>query len=261
MEQAPPLLVFSDLDGTLLDHDTYDWASAKPALRKLSEIGAAVVLASSKTAAEMQVIRDQMGLSQWPAIVENGAGLLGNEDATDDYTTLRRKLEKTTYRQFFTGFGEMSPAQVAEVTGLSLADATLAKRRQFSEPGLWSGSAGQKAMFLADLAAQGISAREGGRFLTLSFGQTKAHQMGEIIARYLPLHTLALGDAPNDVEMLQTADHGVIIANPHRDPLPLLPEEATGSITRTTDPGPVGWNTAVLAHLNTLNLKTDRAHG
>lgn len=33
---GPPLLVFTDLDGTLLDHESYDWSPARPALNRLS---------------------------------------------------------------------------------------------------------------------------------------------------------------------------------------------------------------------------------
>ena len=69
-----PLLVFSDLDGTLIDHHSYDWSPAMPALAALGSIGAGVVLASSKTAAEIDLLRRDMGLEDWPAIVENGPG-------------------------------------------------------------------------------------------------------------------------------------------------------------------------------------------
>lgn len=261
MAQALPILVFSDLDGTLLDHDTYDWSPAHPALTALREIGAGVVLASSKTASEIRVLQADMGLSDWPAIVENGAGLLGGATGTD-YATIRHALDRVPHREQFTGFGDMTVAGVVDTTGLAPETAALAKDRQFSEPGLWSGTAAQKTAFLDALTAQGIFAREGGRFLTLSKGRTKADQMAAIIEDLQPEHTLALGDAPNDVEMLETADHGVIIANPHRPPLSALKGEQSGQITRTTDPGPIGWNTAVLARLAHLKLKqTDSAHG
>ena len=91
--------------------------------------------------------------------------------------------------------------------------------------------------------------------LTLSFGQTKADRMAELIAEYQPAHTVALGDAPNDVEMLQTADTGVIVANPHRKALPALKGEETGAIIRTALPGPQGWNAAILGLLIDLNLR------
>ena len=80
-----PLLVFTDLDGTLLDHETYDHSPARPALSRLKAIGAGVVLASSKTAAEIAPLRSDLGLEDWPAIVENGGGVLApGQSATDN---------------------------------------------------------------------------------------------------------------------------------------------------------------------------------
>jgi mannosyl-3-phosphoglycerate phosphatase len=248
-----PLLVFSDLDGTLLDHDTYSWAAAKPALSALAKIGAGLILASSKTAAEMQVVQADVGVSQWPAIVENGAGLLGKRaPQMTDYNSIRTALFTAPFKGQFQGFGDMTVTDVTDATGLSPDDAERAKARAFSEPGIWHGTTTQRTHFLTHLAARGITAREGGRFLTLSMGKTKADQMTAIIKRYKPVQTMALGDAPNDIEMLQAADHGVIIANPHRTALPTLPEEASGKIIRTKKPGPAGWNDAVLARISHL---------
>lgn len=260
MTNPMPLLVFTDLDGTLLSHADYGWDAALPALHRLADIGAGVVMASSKTAAEITVLRQQMGLGHWPAIVENGAGRLEPAgtptNAGSHYAQLRDKLNEipSTLRCQFNGFGDIAADEVADITGLPRPDAVLAKQRAFSEPGLWSGTEQEKADFLSALAAQGIAAREGGRFLTLSFGGTKADQMAKITAELAPASTMALGDAPNDVEMLATADFGVIVANPHRAALPSLTGENTGRITRTTLAGPEGWNTAVLAHLDRLKL-------
>ncbi|MFQ1702078.1 HAD-IIB family hydrolase [Loktanella agnita] len=260
MTAKPPLLVFTDLDGTLIDHDSYQWDAAQPALRRLHDIGAGVVLASSKTAVEIGTLRDEMGLRHWPAIVENGAGLLPANSAptgsASSYDALRDVLAKLpgALRDGFHGFGDMSVTGVADITGLPIEAAKRAKMRQFSEPGLWQGDAEARRDFLAALADHGVTGREGGRFLTLSFGNTKADQIDALIAKYHPTQTLSLGDAPNDVEMLQATDHGVIVANPHRPPLPPIKGEAEGKITRTNLPGPTGWNQAVLDHVNALTL-------
>jgi len=255
-----PLLVFTDLDGTLLSHNDYRWDAALPALEHLANIGAGVVLASSKTAPEISALRQEMGLEKWPAIVENGAGLLAPQvQAIADlsiYAQLRAVLAHTSanLREKFCGFGDMDVAQVADLTGLSPSASALAKQRAFSEPGAWSGTSQEKAKFLEELAAQGVAGREGGRFLTLSFGATKADQMAQIINDLAPCHTIALGDAPNDVEMLETADFGVIIANPHSAQLPLLEGETKGQIMRTRLAGPEGWNAAIMAHVAHLKL-------
>lgn len=255
----PPMIVFTDLDGTLLDHGSYDHAAAQPALDRLRKLGIPVVLASSKTAAEIAPLRDKLGFAHCPAIVENGAGLLPIGEATvagDDYTRIRATLDTLPpdLRGPFLGFGDMGPEGVAEATGLSPDQAALAVARQFSEPGLWLGDAPAGAAFIRALADNGVSAREGGRFLTLSLGRTKADQMGAILQGLHGAFSVALGDAPNDVEMLEAADLGIIVANPHRPPLPQLQGEMQGHIIRTTLAGPQGWNAAMLDLLDRRGL-------
>jgi len=263
MDARVTLMVFSDLDGTLIDHDTYRWDAAQPALTALGETASAVVLASSKTAVEISSLRSAMGLDQWPAIVENGAGLLPPH-ATEvpdhsQYKQIRGALEglPAPLRGLFRGFGDEDAAGVMRLTGLALADAELAKQRAFSEPGEWRGTQAQKTDFLNHLAGLGITAQQGGRFLTLSLGRNKSDQMRSIIETYKPKHTIALGDAPNDVQMLEYADYGVVIANPHRAALPLLKGEAQGRIIRTKAAGPMGWNTAVLDFIEQFELNKD----
>jgi mannosyl-3-phosphoglycerate phosphatase len=258
----PPLIVFSDLDGTLLDHETYDHSEADPALAKLRVLGVPLVLPSSKTAAEVSIFRSALGFDACPAIVENGAGVLDagpyqtEEAPTGTYRVLRETLRRlpARLRHGFAGFGDWDVAGIVRRTGLSEQAACLARARQFLEPGEWSGSRGVLEVFLAELGAMGVTARQSGRFLTLSFGSSKADRMEEIIARLTapggqPPRTLALGDAPNDTEMLERAARGVIVANPYFPPLPRLSGETTGAIMRSRQAGPVGWNECVIGNL------------
>ena len=242
-----PLLVFSDLDGTLLDHHDYSWSAAKPGLHRLAQLGAGVVLASSKTAAEIRPLQRDMGQSAMPAIVENGAGILwpgASDDEQDDYPRLRALLADLP--RGFTGFGDMTDNQVAQITGLSTAQAAAARQRKFSEPGLWTGSDADLTQFLTQAQAAGLHARQGGRFLTLSFGKTKADAMRDVIRQLRPTRTIALGDAPNDLEMIAAADHGVVIANPHGPDIPPFPASVEERILRTENSGPQGWSDAIL---------------
>lgn len=257
---SAPLIVFTDLDGTLLNHHDYSWTAASPALEKLRALSIPVIIASSKTAAEIAPLRQNIGFADCPAIVENGAGLLPEKtaasDTTGDYPRLRAALDMLpgSLRALFRGFGDMTDAEVQKITGLPAQGATLARQRTFSEPGVFDGDATQEATFVEALQEVGIHARRGGRFLTLSFGGTKADRMGEIAARYGSPAIVALGDAPNDVEMLQTAHHGFVITNPDSTPLPRLDGESDGRICRSEKPGPEGWNACILKLLSDKEL-------
>lgn len=242
------LIVFTDLDGTLLDHETYSHAAAAPALQRLRDRGIPVILASSKTAAEIAALRAEIGLSAYPAIVENGAGILpahaDSAGSARDYARIRAALDRVPaeLRRHFTGFGDMTDAGVAQSTGLPPDQARLARQRSYSEPGEWAGSDTEREAFEKCLADQGVTARYGGRYLTLSLGGTKADRMDEIAAAYGNPPRIALGDAPNDLEMLLAADMPVLIRNPHAKPLPPLPEKQAGRILKSTKTGPSGWN-------------------
>ena len=264
----PPVVVFSDLDGTLLDHETYSYAAALPALGALRQCGGALVLASSKTAVEIRELRAQMGFGHCPAIVENGGGLLPPENELEGdlsqtsfvHADLMSRLNglPADLRTKFEGFSDWSVEEVAARTGLSLEAAKLAAQRAFTEPGIWNGTAEELQAFKAALAERGLFARQGGRFISLSFGATKADQMARVLESYrtrsgdVPV-TIALGDAPNDVEMIESADHGVIINNAHGGGIPSLSGESDGRIHRTRENGPLGWNHAILNLLNGLD--------
>lgn len=255
-DRNQPIIVFSDLDGTLLDHETYSWSDAKPALEKLKERGASLVLASSKTAAEIITLRTELGFEHCPAIVENGGGLLAaNAKEPAETTTHRLLIEKLTslpasLRGLFTGFSDMSIEEIVKCTGLTKTQAINAANRQFTEPGLFSGSQTQREQFVATLQEIGISARMGGRFLTLSFGQNKSLLMQQICLEVSPSKTpltIALGDAPNDLEMLIEADQGFLIPNPAGSWQSQMTKQLPPSVTAASQAGPAGWNLSVLS--------------
>ena len=251
-----PFIFFSDLDGTLLDHQTYSHAPAREALDALRENHIELILASSKTAAEIAPLRRDIGFQHCEAIVENGAGLLPSggveKRSNESYQRLLDALAAlpAIYRGHFTGFSQWNAEEISQLTGLTLNAAKLAKARQFSEPGLWSGSDNELETFCLLLQKEGITAQRGGRFLTLSFGGRKVDQMQNIIDRYRAKtgdpFCVALGDAPNDIAMLEAADLGIIIPNSSHTGINELPGEATGKIIRATFSGPKGWNDAVL---------------
>ena len=69
-----PLVVFTDLDGTLLDHGTYSFEPARPGLEALLEAGIPLVFCTSKTRLETERWRRALA-NVHPFIVENGGAV------------------------------------------------------------------------------------------------------------------------------------------------------------------------------------------
>ena len=87
---ARAVVVFTDLDGTLMDHVSYAVAPAKPALDALAARSIPVVPVTSKTRAELVPLMARLGLSG-AAIAENGAVIMhsdGSVDAADTCTKI-----------------------------------------------------------------------------------------------------------------------------------------------------------------------------
>lgn len=254
------LIIFTDLDGTLLDHETYSHAEALPALNRLKQLEIPLILASSKTAAEIIPLRAELGFCHCEAIVENGSGILeagnGDQGAGEGYQRIRQILDTLPagLRDRYEGFSDWSAEEVSARTGLTLAQAQMAKQRRFSEPGLWLGNEADREKFVAAINAHGLSALQGGRFMTLSFGGNKAERMVEIARRYSTAvgdrFTVALGDAENDVAMIEEARLGVIIPNPAHGGIPRLDGEDTGQVIRAPFAGPKGWNQVITSLLD-----------
>lgn len=258
------LILFSDLDGTLLDHDTYDWRPAGPALQRLAELDIPLVLNSSKTAPEIRTLRQALH-NHHPYIVENGAGVViparyfdaGPEEVITTGASRASILEVLGalkgrgYR--FTGFADMPPAQLASVTGLDEDSARRAGDRIGTEPVLWEGTADELENFRRDLADRGLVLQQGGRFLHAMGQFDKADGMAQLMQRYRAqtpqqrCEAVALGDSLNDQAMLAGADLAVIISGKNASRIQ-LPEPHP--VIRSVEPGPTGWNHCVLEVLS-----------
>jgi len=94
----------------------------------------------------------------------------------------------------------------------------------------------------------------GGRFHHVMGKHDKATTMTLLIKQYEKhrnknLTSIALGDSPNDLQMLQNADYGIIIPNPHA---PKMCVDNHVNLIHAEKPGPQGWNDTLLALLTEL---------
>lgn len=269
----PPLVVvFTDLDGCLLDGITYSWEPARGALAFLQARQVPLVLVSSKTRAELETIRAQLQLHH-PFVSENGGAVFSPEGyftvspeetiRRDEYEVIElgtpypllrqalRELEQAVGVQL-RGFGDMSTEEIAERTGLCEADVHLARQREYDEPFLIEGPTSLVTELQREARDRGLTVTHGGRFHHLMGDSDKGRACLHLIERYRRqghetshgLMSIALGDSVNDLPMLRVVDHPVLIPRPDGSHDPGI---QLSNLIRAEGIGPAGWNRAVLA--------------
>ena len=263
-------IVVTDLDGTLLDHSSYSFAPAVPALQRLCEQGIPLVLNTSKTRMELASLRQHLGITH-PFVVENGSAVYvppgyfvpppADTIQLDDYECrvlgvqyqrLLSRLDLLRPRYRFTSFSEMSAEQLAESCGLSVEQARLALAREFSEPLLWQDSEDALLSFKRELRSFGLGTLRGGRFLHVLGQVDKGLSLDWLRQAYShsegdEVRVVSLGDSSNDIAMLEGADLAVVVRSPAHAPPQF---EAKGRRVVSEREGPAGWADAIHAWLD-----------
>ena len=86
-------IIFSDLDGTLLDHKTYTFDPALEALSIIKSRQIPLILSSSKTRAEIERIQSHLTLKD-PFIFENGSKTLSKMTIKQNLSALHWEMVK-----------------------------------------------------------------------------------------------------------------------------------------------------------------------
>lgn len=256
-------LIFTDMDGTLLDHYTYDFSPVVDTLATLESKAIPVIPTTSKTFAELQILRERIGLFG-PFIIENGAaiciphGFFKQKPAgtvwQDNYWCKSFSYSKNywvnlldvvadEFQGEFKQFSKMSLQDIQDATGLDEKDASLAAMRQYGEPVLWLGSDERKAAFIKAVTERGASPLEGGRFIHISGDCNKGTALSWFVEEYerqfnQRVESIALGDGKNDIAMLEAASIAVRIASPSHPPPELQKQQ---NVYTSTLQGPSGW--------------------
>lgn len=283
-------VIFTDLDGTLLDARTYSYEPLRPVLHRLRAAEIPVVFCSSKTRAEILRLRVELGIAD-PFIVENGGAIYIERDyfpfpvseAKHRRALLAIELG-AAHRSLLTAladaegksgcvikrFSQLSMAQLSAVTGLSLSKARLAKQREYDEP-FWFVRAKpkQKRIFLEQLRRHGLRVTHGGRLYHVK-GRADKGLAVEILKdcyrrRWSSVQFIGMGDSLNDLPMLRAVDVPILVRRADgsfdRDILAALPD-----VLRSPAAAPEGWAASVLLlvarelHSHRASADEDKGH-
>lgn len=271
------IVIFTDLDGTLLHPKSYSFDAALPALNLIKEKKIPLVLCSSKTKAEIEVYRKKTG-NKHPFISENGGGIfipegyfsftiLHQESPSPQPSPTRGEGEKYTVitlgkpyseiRNAFIeirkrlkiktkGFGDMVTEEIAELAGLPLSEAMLAKARDFDEPFIFEKGENRVEEFLDAIKKAGFHWTQG-RFYHI-MGENDKGKAVKILKGFLEkehgkITTIGLGDRFNDLPLLKEVDYPVLVKNEDNsyDERINLP-----NLIKAEGIGPEGWNEVIL---------------
>ena len=257
------MVVYTDLDGTLLDAN-YSFIDALPALKEIKRRDIPLIFCTSKTRAEIEYYRTEMGIVD-PFISENGgavfipqeyfrdvefdkvSGEYGVIELGTGYDELRRVLAEVRgcCECGIRGFGDLSVEELMSVAGLDRRSAELSKMREYDEPFIMECSTVEEGRVVELIGGMGLCYTRGGLFHHLTGDNDKGRAVN-ILTELFRVNgfggaTVGLGDSCNDFPLLDVVDVPVLVRKPGGG----FADFSREGLVKTEGIGPVGWNQAV----------------
>ncbi len=276
MTTTRKLVIFTDLDGTLLDRKTYSFEPAQPALLLIRQKGFPLVLSSSKTRAEIEFYRRKLENGH-PFISENGGAVFvpkvyfsfqfPYDRETDLFFVLELgifypriievlELIKKETGILIKGFSDLTEKEISSLCGLDIKEAVLAKKREYDEPFIIEGGEKEVELVKEKIEEKGMNYAWGGRFHHI-LGKNDKGKAVEILKefyenQFFSIFTIGIGDSLNDLPMLSVVDRPVFLKGEDSlSPDVLLPIQNLAIINGT---GPQAWNEVILNIVNELEI-------
>jgi len=264
MIENSSLWVISDVDGTLMDH-SYDLTPAKETIKKLQKLSIPVILCTSKTASEVEVIRKDLNLKD-PYIVENGAAIYGESLIKvngkiilgQKYQFLEEILnfisKEIDYK--LTPLNNLTDQEATNLTGLKGNSLHLMRDRHWSMPFLNPPSYLEEKInfcckkFKVDI----FKGNRMSHLLSTNSNKGKAINALKKYSNIQNIQIIGLGDSPNDLPLLLNSDIRIVIPGIDGPNLNLLDQLKDLEFILASEPNGYGWKNEINKLLNKLGL-------
>jgi len=276
MTTTPKRVIFTDLDGCLLDRETYSFEPAQAALRLIKEKKLPLILVSSKTRVEMEGYRRRLK-NDHPFVSENGGAIFIPKDYFSFQFSHEREWGKyfvlelgTFYPQIIRalefikketgirirGFHDLSEEDLVLLSGLTREEAAWAKKREYDEPFLIEGGEREIKIVQKKIRERGLNYVWGGRFHHI-LGKNDKGKAAQILKdlyqkEFSSIWTVGVGDSLNDLPMLSVVDYPILLKENGGFSSVSLSKIKKLIIIEET--GPQAWNEAILNILREFKI-------
>ena len=267
MKKKFSLIIFTDLDGSLLHRDNFKFDKIKDFIKSLLDDGIIIIPNTSKTERETENFLKELG-SNLPFISENGSVINGLNLLKKDLP--QKLILSRNKNELLNVFNNEVPKKLSlkckwiylmnkdiqsNILGLSKNNLVYALDRKFTIPFVFDGTKNEKIELNKILKIKGLTLQEGGRVINLCDNVSKAKSM-QIFLRFYKknkkeIKTIAVGDNYNDLDMLKKSDIACLVFNDQfkQDQINL------DSLIVSNKPSPEGWADVIKTALVKLDYK------
>jgi mannosyl-3-phosphoglycerate phosphatase len=270
-------VVFTDIDGTLTNifSGKYEGTDKMVSILKANNIP--VILCSAKTRSEQNKIRNDLGLTADPFIVENGGAIIIPNNYFDlssacfdktkqeeEYIIIelaksakevRTKLSeiKNKFKIEFKGVADVPMEELSKLATMPIDYTKRMAQREYGETILQIKKE-DMSLFTKIVDNMGLKVIHGGRFLDITSGNDKGNAVNILVNLFRKKYHnqvvfFGVGDSANDVPMLKHME------------VPMLVQRSDGSwqdleiknIVKLKGIGPEGWKSAFNKIMDRIN--------
>ena len=258
------ILIFTDLDGTLLNKKSFYYDEAKELIKNCIRNGVVIIPNSSKTSTELNDFCIEAEILPI-YISENGSSIHGlnilNSKLKKKIVLSRTKeqilncfLKNVEYKfQRKCRFVEdLKTSEQIQILGLPKEKLVKALKRNFSIPMIFNGNNEEKKCLKNLIKKLDMKVQDGGRVLNLGDDVSKGKAMSFFIKNLSKITNknytvIGVGDNENDISMLDKSDYPCIVKNGE------LNINNENNYLFSKNEAPIGWTEVVEKTLNKIH--------